>query len=78
MCVNQDCQFRRCSDSLSGSIFCKSISNTLQSQITENGTTPHLFASSSTTGNYDKDSLALTNNTLQMSGNYMYIPLYKQ
>lgn len=48
MCRNSGCRFRRCSDSFRGSIFCKSISDTSQSQITEYLTTSHGSFSAST------------------------------
>lgn len=48
MCENNDCQFRRCSDTLRGSIFCKSISDTSQRQITEIFTTSQESVSAST------------------------------
>lgn len=39
VCERNDCQFKHCSDSLFGFIFCTSISNTSQDQITEHFTT---------------------------------------
>lgn len=69
MCTIQKCQFRGCSDSFNGSIFCKSIPDNSTVQITENLTTLQLFAPPSTTEKYDKDLVALTNDTLQISGN---------
>lgn len=69
MCTIQKCQFRGCSDSFHGSIFCKSIPDNSTVQITENLTTLQLFAPPSTTEKYDEDLLALTHDTLQISGN---------
>lgn len=48
VCERNDCQFMHCSDSLFGSIFCKSISNTSQDQITEHFTTSQESFSAST------------------------------
>lgn len=40
MCENNDCHFTQCSDSLSGSIFCKSISNTSSTGNKDTGKSP--------------------------------------
>lgn len=48
MCERNNCEFIPCSNLLSGSIFCKSISVTSQSQITEHLTTLHGSFSAST------------------------------
>lgn len=88
MCTNNGCQFRSCSDSLSGSIFCKSIYDTSQSQITEhfktsiesfptstfmsnNLSSEELFASTSANRYYDSDQSPSTNDTHQMSSNFV-------
>lgn len=48
MCGSNNCYFTDCSSSLNGPIFCKSISNTSQAQITEHLPTSHESFSTST------------------------------
>lgn len=48
MCTNKDCLFRRCSDLLNGSIYCQSIWDTSQGQITKHLTTSQGVFSAST------------------------------
>lgn len=84
MCTNNECQFRRCSDPLRGSIFCRSLSQSQRPEIFTtsqesfssstcmlNHLTSELFAANSTTGSCDKDQLPSTSNTLQMSSNFV-------
>lgn len=69
MCRNSGCRFRRCSDSFRGSIFCKSISDTSQSQITEHLTTSQESFSASTllSSHSISDELFVSTST---TGNY--------
>lgn len=83
MCTNKDCQFRSCSDSIRGSIFCRSLSQSQRPEIfttsqgsfssstsmSNNFTSEELYAANSTTASFDKDQLPSTSNTLQMSSN---------
>lgn len=89
-CTENDCDFKSCSESLVGPIFCKSMSDTSQSQISTIVTTSHesfsalTFMSNhsttkqplvldSTTGHYDKDQSASSNDTLQILCNFILL-----
>lgn len=93
MCTETDCWFRPCSDFLNSSIYCKSITDTSHSQITESiktsqgefsastfmsnhFTSREVVVSNSTTEYYDSDQSPSTNDTQQMSSNF--VPSNKQ
>lgn len=78
MCERNVCQFRRCSDLLASSIFCKNTSARFQGKTTSTlmsnySTSDVIFASTSTTGNDDQEILPSTNDRFQKSGNYILL-----
>lgn len=78
MCERNACQFRSCSNLSASSIFCKNISDRFQGKTTStlmsnHSTSDVMFASRSTTGNYDQHQLPTTNDRLQNSGNYILL-----
>lgn len=83
MCERNDCQFKRCYDLSASSIFCKNISDEFQGQTTSretvtastfmshHSTSDEILALTSTAGSYDTDQLPSTNDTQQMSSNFI-------
>lgn len=83
VCGRNGCQFRDCFDLVASSIFCKTISDSSQGKTTSqipfsssilmlnHSTSKDLFASRSTTENYDKVQLQSTNDGVQKAGNYI-------
>lgn len=83
MCGKNDCKFRRCSDKINSSIFCKNISDESKGETTSKetvsastlmsifSTSDEILALTSTAGYYDTDQLPSTNDTQQMSSNFI-------
>lgn len=68
MCTKSHCFFTDCHYLLNSSIFCQSISNTSQSQVTANIT---MSKECLTTGNYDTNKSPSSDDIQQMSSNFV-------
>lgn len=83
VCGKIECKFRRCSDMINSSIFCKNIPDESKGETTSketvsastlmsnHSTSGEILAFTSTAGYYDTDQLPSTNDTQQMSSSFI-------